>query len=82
MHFFGSTICFEPLHVLTMLHVQGEFFNVASTYDAASTNDVASTYDAASTYHWCLFCQYLYGIYSAKVISTEKWCLEGRHHKV
>ena len=26
--------------------------------------------------HWCLFCQYLYGIYSAKVISTEKWRLE------
>ena len=26
--------------------------------------------------HWCLFCQYLFGIYSAKVISTEKWCLE------
>ena len=32
--------------------------------------------------HWCLFCQYLYGIYSAKVISTEKWCLEWRNHKV
>ena len=26
--------------------------------------------------HWCLFCQYLFGIYSVKVISTEKWCLE------
>ena len=28
------------------------------------------------TGHWCLFCQYLFGIYSVKVISTEKWCLE------
>ena len=28
--------------------------------------------------HWCLFCQYLCGIYSVKVISTEKWCLEWR----
>ena len=32
--------------------------------------------------HWCLFCQYLFGIYSVKVISTEKWCLEWRNHKV
>ena len=32
--------------------------------------------------HWCLFCQYLFGIYSVKIISTEKWCLEWRNHKV
>ena len=37
---------------------------------------------AAATVHWCLFCQYLFGIYSVKIISTEKWCLEWRNHKV
>ena len=36
----------------------------------------------ATTWHWCLCCQYLFGIYSVKVISTEKWCLEWRNHKV
>ena len=33
-------------------------------------------------YHWCLFCQYLFGIYSVKIISTEKWCLEWRNHSM
>ena len=79
MAIFGNCV-FGKLKELNVVNEQiaYTYFELAAAQPVPSANNPVELHSLHSTIllHWCLFCQYLFGIYSVKVISTGKWCLE------